>query len=350
MSTENDIYFISEHSEQILFHGGVGLVDIENILVQNNAIPIKFPCHFDFSFKAKMIRLWYLANIFLSIKPGSVIVFQHPVYARMNKLLLKLLRLRKKISVICLIADIDGLKDGNDKLLKKEIAFFKLYNNFILHNSNMEAWLRSFHPGFASTFLHRFDFLAKNIIHERVKTNTVVFAGNLAKSSFLELLHIWLQKNPSLLIHLYGPSVTDAMLIARNVTYKGVHPPHSLPHLIEGSFGLIWDGEGLEQPSGSLGDYMHYISHHKLSLYIVCNLPIIVHEEAGSAPFVKKFKIGFTVKSLIEIEEKINTLPEKIYGEMVANTRALANEITSGAGLKTALHELVSEINRKRNK
>lgn len=112
-------------------------------------------------------------------------------------------------------------------------------------------------------------------------------------------------------------------------------------------FGLIWDGDGLEQPSGSLGNYMQYISHHKLSLYIVCNLPVIVHEKAGSAQLIKKFNIGFTVNNLFEIEEKINRLSEIEYDSMVQNTYDLATQITSGNNLQTALADLLSKIDGK---
>jgi hypothetical protein len=346
MSFPGRIYFISEHSNQELVHGGIGPVDIETILIRNNAIPIRFPYHFDFSLKAKMVRLGYLFKIGFTIKPRSVIIFQHPLYARMNELLLKVLRLRRSITVICIVADIDGLKDGNREVLQKETRFFRKYKYFIVHNENMDNWLRSFYPLATCTFLTCFDFLTKNNHHARSLSNTIVFAGNLQKSRFLEKLHLWLEKNPSLHVNLYGPHITDAMLANKKVNYKGLYHPYSLPDLIEGSFGLIWDGEGLEQPSGSLGNYMQFISHHKLSLYIVSNLPVIAHEKAGSAELIKKFNIGFTVNSLFEIEDKISRLSEREYERMVQNTYDLAKEITSGNGLQKALSEL---LNRQKN-
>jgi len=337
MIAPGKIYFISEHSSQEFFHGGIGPADIEKILLRNGAISISFPYHFEFSPKAKMARMGYLVKMCLTISPGSVIVFQHPLYARMHKLLLQMMRRRKSVKLVCLVADIDGIKDGNENFLKKEIHFLSAFKYFIVHNSKMYAWLQSFHPSAVCTLLQCFDFLTKPATHKRVLTNNIVFAGNLQKSRFLELLHIWLQKHPTLHVNLYGPGITKDMLISKNVTFKGVHPPYVLPDFIEGSFGLIWDGNGIEKPSGSLGNYMQYISHHKLSLYIVCNLPIIVHEDTGSAEFVKKFNIGFTVKSLFEIEDKINALSETDYQSMVQNTYKLSIDITEGNGLQNAL-------------
>lgn len=123
MNVSGKIYFISEHANQELIHGGIGPVDIEILLLKNNAIPIRFPYHFEFSLKAKVARFFYMINAGLTIAPGSVVVFQHPVYARMSKSLLRIISFRKTIRVICLVADIDGLKDGNDVLLRKEMLF-----------------------------------------------------------------------------------------------------------------------------------------------------------------------------------------------------------------------------------
>ena len=349
MSFRKRIYFISEHSIQDLKHGGIGPADIETILLRTGAIPIRFPFHFDFSVRAKTGRFYHLVKTFLALKSHSIVVFQHPLYARMNRLLLHLLRLRKSITVICLVADIDGLKDGNNDLLQKEKAFFKKYKYFILHNPNMETWLRAFHPTAYCSLLTCFDFLTKQSTKAKLKSNTIVFAGNLQKSTFLNQLDLWLAKNGSLHINLYGPHVKNEMLKDPRVEYKGLHHPYALPDLLEGSFGLIWDGEGIDGTAGSLGDYMQYITHHKLSLYIVSHLPVILFENAGSAVLVKTLGIGFTVNNLFEVEEKINKLSEEDYNRMVQNTHDLATMITSGSCLKKALDELLEQKTRPVN-
>jgi glycosyltransferase involved in cell wall biosynthesis len=161
------------------------------------------------------------------------------------------------------------------------------------------------------------------------------------------MIDTWLDKSRTLFINLYGPGISDEMLKINRVVYKGLHHPYSLPPAIEGSFGLIWDGDDVETPGGSLGNYMHYINHHKLSLYIVCNLPVIVHENTGSAELVRKLNIGFTVQTLFEVEDRIAKLSEDEYGLMVQNTRELANEITSGNCLKKAISEILCVVGKK---
>ena len=349
MSFPENVYFINEHSYQEYTHGGIGPVDIETILMRNRAIPIRFPFYFDFSVKAKIARLYHLIKMSFVIGSHSVFVFQHPPHARIHILLLKLLRLRRSVTVICLVTDIDGLKDGNDDLLQREKAFFKKHKYFILHNPSMREWLKAFHPTATCSLLTCFDFLTKESLRIRSKSHTIVFAGNLQKSKFLERLPLWLEKNGSLYINLYGPHINDVMLKDQRVSYMGLHKPYELPDLLEGSFGLIWDGEGIQHPEGSLGNYMQYISHHKLSLYIVSHLPVILYENAGSAEMVKKFNIGFTVNSLFEIEDKINKLSHEDYNTMVRNTHDLAKEITSGNCLGKALEELLRKKNRSIN-
>jgi hypothetical protein len=170
-----------------------------------------------------------------------------------------------------------------------------------------------------------------------------VFAGNLAKSSFLEQLYLLKEKRQGLHFNLYGPGCTDAMKSQRNVTYKGTVNPYDLPAKIEGCFGLVWDGDCIDKPGGSLGDYMLYISHHKLSLYILSGLPLIVPETAASARIVKKYFIGITINSLHEIEDRINDVSAGQYQQMRKNMKPLAEKISKGNCLGNALKELMKE-------
>ena len=158
MGSDRKIYFISEHANHEWFHGGIGPVDIERILLREKAHPIKLPYHFDFSIKAKFARLVYLVSVVATLRRGSVLVFQHPLYARMNQLLLVLLRTRPSVNSICLIADIDGLKDGDKNLVEKEKRFFQKFKYFIVHNEKMGHWLRAFHPSAITSSLNCFDF------------------------------------------------------------------------------------------------------------------------------------------------------------------------------------------------
>ena len=131
----------------------------------------------------------------------------------------------------------------------------------------------------------------------------------------------------------------------QTIRYKGIVEPALLPCTIDGSFGLVWDGDGSFDLQDSFANYMQYISHHKLSLYILSGLPIIVYAKAGSAELIEKYNIGITINSLGEIKEKLDAVSEKSYLQMQENLRPLAQKIMSGRCLSEAISTILSEIN-----
>src|ERR1700754_1739561 len=110
MAPDNKKYFIQQYSQQDYQHGGIGYVDAEKILLARGYTPVLFPHQDDFSFKAKFNRFLFLLKTVSRIKKGSTVVFLYPVYAAMNRMLVRRLS-RKGIKLICFIADINGLKD-----------------------------------------------------------------------------------------------------------------------------------------------------------------------------------------------------------------------------------------------
>lgn len=336
MKKEGSKYFIRQYSQSDYRHGGVGYADAERILLKKGFMPVEFPYYEDFSLLAKISRFFYLARILSRIKKGSVVVFLFPVYARIHRLLLRIL-LRRDVKLICFVADINGIKDADQEGLAEEIRFLKRFRYFIVHNEGMKQWLQQRIPRGYFAPIEFFDFLAIPAATFREISGDIVFAGNLEKSPFLEKLHLLDTGSSSLRFHLYGPGQTQAMLTQKNVSWHGVENPYELPARLNGSFGLLWDDACIEKPCGGYGDYMQYISHHKLSLYILSRLPVIVPAIAASAPLVKKYKIGFSVNSLYEIEEKIKAISASDHLQMQQNMAHLAHKISTGGCLEEAL-------------
>lgn len=345
MKDQQPIFFIQEHLQEKAMDGGIGCVDAERIMLREGIRPIHFPRHYDFSFSAKLERLAFLLKCACSLPAGSILVFQYPLYARMNRLLLSLLRFRKSIRVICSVADINGLKLGDETQLKRDIRFFQRYRYFVVHNETMRSWLQQYVPKARMAVTSFFDFLAAPVATERSLSFEIAFAGNLYKSLFLEQLPGLTAAQPRLSFHIYGPNATAYMQDGPGIRYEGAYAPYEMPALLRGAFGLVWDGDGISGAEGSMGRYMHYISHHKLSLYLVSGLPVIVYDQAGSAPLVKKYGLGITIGSLYEIEEKIRSLSEEEYRSMCRNAREMGRKIASGDGLSTALSSLLSAMN-----
>ena len=329
------------HNEYL--HGGVTNVDAEKTLFADGFEPVLFPYQQSFSIKAKISRLLFLLKKSIAIKRGSVVVFLSPFYARMDKLFIQLLR-RNNITLVCYIVDIDGIKDGDDYLLKKEISFFRDLKYFIVLNDSMKKWLNEKVPGAVSAPVYFHAFLTRPVFRPRQKSFEVVFAGNLAKSPFLEQLYLLKGTSPTLHFNIYGPDPTPAMTNQENITYHGVEKPYDLPAKLSGSFGLIWEGNSIERPEGSIGHYIQYITHHKLSLYIISGLPIIIAATAATAVLVEKYRIGVTVKSLYEIEEKIRAISDEDYSQMQVNMQPIAEKISKGSHLSDAINEIMKQL------
>src|SRR5688572_6723770 len=140
-------YFIRQYSFAEYMHGGIGYADAETVLEKEGFLPVAFPCHEQFSLKAKLMRLFFLVKVFFSISGPATIVFIFPAYASMTKLLLRLLKWRPGIRIICFIGDIDGIKDGDKERLKTEIKLLQRYRYFIVHNAAMHQWVQQHIPG-----------------------------------------------------------------------------------------------------------------------------------------------------------------------------------------------------------
>jgi hypothetical protein len=338
----NNKYLIKQYVQQDYPHGGIGYVDAERIIISQGFEPIEFPEHEGFSFRAKLTRFFFLLRLLVSIKRSDTVLFLFPVYARMNKLLLRLLQ-RKKVSLICFIADINGIKDADEKELVEEIAFLQQFKKFIVHNEGMKKWLKEKIAVDQVETIGFFDFLAIPVSINPSYSPGIVFAGNLEKSPFLEKLYLLEEGSPTLHFHVYGPGQTTALLSQKNVSWHGWEKPHELPAKLQGSFGLVWDDACIDRPCGGYGDYMPYISHHKLSLYILSRLPILVPGIAGSAPLVEKYGIGVSINSLYEIEEKIRTISPEHYLQMQENMKQLAERISRGECLAEAVRKFSHE-------
>lgn len=341
-------YFIQQYFyESGNYYGGNAFKDAERTLLENEFTPIVFPNYNNFSFYSRISRLTYLIIQFLSIKKNSVIFFIHPVYGSMQKLLLSLLRYRKSIKKVCIIGDIDGIRDNDHQLLLEEIKLFKQCNIIIAQNISMKNWLIS-NAGIDESTIQTigiFDCYVNPLERIRKFSFSVVFAGNLSKGSYVKRLYSTIRQNSRIEYHIYGEKVKKEELSHKNIHYhQGIVNIDLLPAIMEGSFGLIWDGDDVETCSDSVGNYMRYTSQHKLSLYIISSLPIIVWEEAATADFVKEYNIGFTIKSIKEIEEKIKQISTQDYLTMQLNMRPIAEKISSGYYMNKTIKETLLTI------
>ena len=110
---------------------------------------------------------------------------------------------------------------------------------------------------------------------------------------------------------------------------------------LKGSWGLVWDGDSIDDLTGEAGNYQKINSPHKASLYLVAGLPIIVSSKAALASIVENERIGITVKSLHELADRISRMTDKDYQTMLNNVHEYGSKLASGRNILSALDQIL---------
>ncbi|ULQ53899.1 hypothetical protein [Flavihumibacter fluvii] len=329
------LYFLQLYSGRQYRHGGIGYSDIEAILLEEGYLPISLTEKYGW---LSVMKRWIgVQQVIQRLPFESFVVCLLPVYPRMYKYLLKRLSMHGH-RLIFMVTDIDGLKDGNNRVLVEELKLMQLANHFIVHSEAMEQWLKNRFPGAITSILGPFDFLAPPVNRQRFKSNLVCFAGNLEKSIFLNDLH----KIGQVSFYLYGDGITDKIRQQVNCTWKGSYDPHTLPSVLEGSFGLVWEGDSIIGAEGSIGNYTKIIFHHKLSLYILAGIPVIAPVFSASAAYIRSHGIGWLINNLEELPGLIAGISETDYQAAIDSMQPIADELSKGQHFRKALREIIA--------
>ena len=327
-------YFLKQYSQTNYWHGGIGYTHMEQWLEKAGYQPISF------AESSVLYRFWQLLSWLFRVKRRDCVVFIYPVYPRLYRLFLWLLRQRRQ-TLLCVVGDIDGLKDDDHTQLKRDIHFFRRQTHVLAHNAAMERWLRSIGCRAKVEHIEFFPYLVPPVHRTGLPGNEVVFAGNLSKSRFL----LQLKENnwKGIDFRLYGDGLPVQDTLPSHLHWKGRFPPEEMPSRVEGHFGLLWDGDDCEQPAGPIGQYMAYISHHKLSLYILAGLPILAPKMAGSAELINREGVGILLDSMADIETIIRHISEERYQEMQKRLHTLAQSLSDGSLFLQALQRLCND-------
>lgn len=286
----------------------------------------------------KGIETWFLLKrMQRKITEKDALLIQWPLYISrwINVDNLFSFKTHKKI---VLIHDIESLRFDPEDINKQkyEIGLLDRFDVIIAHNERMKQWLHLMGITKPIVSLEVFDYLLDTIENAPFMNDhayTVCFAGNLEKACFIKKINEII-KTP---IGLYGNRPSYNM--SNNVKYKGSFKPEELGKVMTEDFGLLWDGESVEECSGTMGNYMKYNNPHKLSLYLACRKPVIVWEKAAVAEFVKKYKVGITIKSLLDLDKIINNITSHEYQTMKTNASNISYKITDGYFTKKAIEK-----------
>ena len=284
------------------------------------------------------------------LKSGDVVIIQYPVLNTTLKLD-EIIKKHKKrgVKIIALVHDIDSLRytpENNGKMLcrrveKEDREVLAACSEVIAHNEKMKKILVEKYENDESRIkvLSLFDYLADDKIddRQRKKDDPIIIAGNLTKSKagYLEFLH----KVDGVNFNLYGIGY-EKNEKDLNINYKGAFLPEELLNNLEGSFGLVWDGNSINTCQGGFGGYLKYNNPHKASMYLAAGIPIIIWKNAALAEYIEKEQIGFTVESLQEIKNKLSTMSDSEYIKYLDNTKRISHKIKDGFFLKEIIKEI----------
>lgn len=79
-------------------------------------------------------------------------------------------------------------------------------------------------------------------------------------------------------------------------------------------------------------------------MYIVAGMPVIAWEKSAAARFIKENQIGFTIKTLNDLDSYIKQIRPDDYESFVNNCLKVREKIINGYNLRKAIKSIESSI------
>lgn len=340
-------FYLSKNYKGLSSAGNKAKTDAEQIMVElgfkNAGLPQTL---FQNNILGFFITLSGVLKVVFSVSKGDMLVLQYPL-KKYYTFVCRMAHLRG-CKVVTLIHDLGSFR--RKKLtIPQEIKRLSHSDYLIVHNRSMKQWLLD--EGYKKPMgcLEIFDYLSETEAAEKQSSNEiyqVIYAGGLSykKNRFLYTLD---QVIKSWHFNLFGGGFEPERIQDKeHFTYKGFIPSDQLIATAEGDFGLVWDGESSATCTGFFGEYLQYNNPHKTSLYIRCHLPVIIWNKAALSSFVRENKIGISIDSLSELNQRLRLISREEYQEMKKNTRRISDRLATGYYLKQALANAEQSLNK----
>ena len=343
-----DSFLHNEHEKNA---GSKARNDVEAILVLEGyeGLELKVENWYKMNFfKAQQHKYRATKSVFDQLGAGDELVIQFPIIHH-TFFISRLIKQAQKrgAKFYLLIHDVETLRHAAGSEVKfrhkvrnyfQEKKALMSVDGIIVHNDIMKKVLVGQGvPADKMVSLEIFDYLIPNFEVQALpqKDQPIIVAGNLnpSKSGYLYNL----PEQPA--YNLYGVGYDESRAL-KNTTYFGSFMPDDLPAALEGSFGLVWDGDSSETCQGSYGNYLRFNNSHKASLYLASGFPVVVWKESALAHFILEKSCGIAVASLHDLEAALENLTEKEYADLSENARRIGKDLREGYYLRSALKKL----------
>lgn len=244
----------------------------------------------------------------------------------------------KNTRVISLIHDLGSFRRKRISI-EQEIGRLNHSDFIIATNQKMADWLTAHNIKAEINSLGVWHFLSKEERKPEFRSEDnysyrICYAGALNRRKNV-FLYEFISSPRNFVLNIYG----DRFDIADtdNFHCRGYIDSDTFILTNNDDFGLVWDGDSMDECSGSFGAYLRYNTPHKVSFYLKSHLPVIIWKHAALAPFIEENRIGITIDSLTEINSILSSMTPGYYNEMKRNVIEMSKKLQSGFYLKQAI-------------
>lgn len=329
-------YYLSERANQEFSAGSKARNDIDDIFSKMDLKKIYVqPCRSINNINELFTNPKVLRNnwkeISKQVDDEDIIIMQYPFGAYFGSYTINTYNIRKLkdrgIRFIALVHDLVHLQEPLLVRKTTEVSLLEEYDILIVHNNKMKDKLVNYGIDENKIIcLGIFDYLSLPTKVIRNKDQGISVAGNLMKRKAGYVYK--LANQITIPFNLYGPNYDG--ITSSLVNYHGSLPPEELIEVIEGAYGLIWDGPDLDGCNGPYGKYQKLNNPHRVSMCLAASLPIIINSQAALSSFVEEKGIGLVVDSLEDIDSVLNQVSEEKYKQMLENTKEISQMIRQG--------------------
>lgn len=290
------------------------------------------------------IFLEVMSKLRKAVAEGREVILQYPFqpyfYHENQALYAQLLTCLNPDRTIIFLHDLNHLRLPDMEVYHNEMEWLYPFRRFIVHNHQMESYLRKHLQIEQCIHNEIFDYLCveENSNTQKCssleKAPVIIFAGNLSRQK-VPFLYDLREDKMNYHMRLYGKRGTT--LENSKINYCGSYPAGILPDRVRGDIGLIWDGEvDALTDSSAQKKYNRYNMPHKFSCYMAAGLPVIAWKEAAVADIIRKYHVGYLVENLYDI----NNLNLADYGECLHNAEELGRKVREGYFTRRFLKKL----------
>lgn len=342
-------YYVLTRAYDTQHAGAKAPADIRSISLALGFKPIDLPvvpvARFDRrNLKRYLLGPLKLLRLIARVRSTDIVLLQHPIVGRLEKRLIR--RLCGRCRTIALVHDLDIIRN-QENLEYDDLTFLSHFDVIVSQNHKMQEYVADKIPRARHVSIDLFDYLTTREaqVTWSASPERLYIIGNLNPEKAGYLYAIQGVKLP---IWAYGPNCETQKLPAR-VAWKGVLDMHNPSFGAIDGFGVVWDGVSADGLEGVWGRYLVYNTPHKLSMYMMLGMPVIVPSASAVAHFVVESGIGFAVESLHEADDLVASISPSAWDSLRQNVLAARRGIMGGAYTRRALQKALTILDAVRD-